>query len=542
MSAHAVPARANGEYLVASFNLQRFFDTSNDPATDDPVLTSTAYATRLGKASLVVRNYLRAPDIIGVQEAENLTVLQDLAARIDLDATAASQSTPGYHAYLEEGNDIGGIDVGLLVRANVDVHSVLQWRPDETYINPRTGMPELLNDRPSLVVDAAVHGPAGTLPAHVVGVVNHLRSLNGVDDTVDGPRVRAKRMAQAESVAELLLDLQTQYPGVPIVSVGDYNAFEINDGYVDVLGIIRGDQVPSEQVVEWSPLGLNPSFANAAVVGDYSYSFDGNAQTLDHVLLSASALTSMSGFAHARVDADFPEAARADATRPERISDHDPAVVRLLFPADAVPPVFDEVVDVIAAATSFDGAVVNYPLPTATDNLDAVVVVSCTPPPGSLFHVGATTVTCTARDVAGNTASISFLVTVELPDDAGTMVGGGQLNPGARVIFSFLARQAPSGAERGRLHLVALRPKGSPNTFAVHELGSVAFLGNAVRFTGHGAWNGEAGFSFVAEAADNARPGAGADTLAITITSASGDVVLQLNSNLLTAGDVQKTR
>ena len=141
-------------------NLQRFFDTVNDPAIGDPVLTAAAYTNRLTKASLIVRDSLHAPDIIGVQEAENLIVLQDLAARIDADAVAAGQAAPGYQAHLIEGNDIGGIDVGVLTRANVTVHSVEQWRPDETYINPRDGTSELLNDRPSLVLDATVQGPA----------------------------------------------------------------------------------------------------------------------------------------------------------------------------------------------------------------------------------------------------------------------------------------------------------------------------------------------------------------------------------------------
>ena len=320
------------EYQVASMNLQRFFDAVNDPATDDPVPTAAAYSNRLTKASLIVRDYLHIPDIIGVQEAENLTVLQDLAARIDADAAAAGQPLPGYVAHLLEGNDIGGIDVGLLTRANVTVHSVDQWRPDETYINPRNGMPELLNDRPSLVLDATVQGPAYRLPSHVFVVVNHLRSLNGVDDPVDGVRVRAKRKAQGESVAQLLIDVQTANPGVPVIAVGDYNAFEVNDGYVDLLGIIRGNQAPPEQVVEWSALGLDPNVVSAAPSGDYSYSFDGNAQTLDHVLLSSSAAVVLSGFGHARLDADFPEVLRSDPTRPERLSDHDPAVARFTFP------------------------------------------------------------------------------------------------------------------------------------------------------------------------------------------------------------------
>ena len=56
--------------------------------------------------------------------------------------------------------------------------------------------------------------------------------------------MRAKRKAQGESVAQLLIELQTNHPGVPVISVGDYNAFDVNDGFVDVLGIIRGDQAP----------------------------------------------------------------------------------------------------------------------------------------------------------------------------------------------------------------------------------------------------------------------------------------------------------
>jgi hypothetical protein len=536
-----VPVRAAGEYLVATFNLERFFDTSNDPSTDDPVLTAAAYANRLAKASLIVRDYLRAPDIIGVEEAENLTVLQDLAARIDLDAVAAGQPLPGYQAFLEEGNDIGGIDVGLLVRSNVDVHSVTQWRKNETYVNPANGMNELLNDRPSLVLDATVTGPANTLPAHLVTVVNHLRSLNGVDDAADGPRVRAKRQAQAESVAQLLIELQTQYPGVPIVSVGDYNAFDVNDGYVDVLGIIRGTQAPPEQVVDWSALGLNAGFVEALTPGDYSYSFDGNAQTLDHVLLSPVAASTLSGIHHARIDADFPEAFRADPARPERLSDHDPAVARFSFPADTIAPVIEPVADITAPATSFDGATVTFTTPTATDNIDSTVPVVCAPASGSFFAVGSTTVTCTATDAAANTATLSFLVTVQLSDDAGAMFGAGVLNTDSRVAFALLARQGATGTERGRLQVAFARPRETPHRFVAGAIESVVFFGSAVRFSGTGAWDGVPGYTFVAEAADRGEPGAGRDTFAVTITGPAGEVVVNLNS-VLTAGNVQKAR
>lgn len=64
--------------------------------------------------------------------------------------------------------------------------------------------------------------------------------------------------------------------------------------------------------------------------------------------------------------------------------------------------------------------VVNYPPPVASDNCPGVTV-SCNPPSGGCFPTGTTTVTCTATDASGNTATCSFTVTVfdtALQDDS----------------------------------------------------------------------------------------------------------------------------
>lgn len=63
------------------------------------------------------------------------------------------------------------------------------------------------------------------------------------------------------------------------------------------------------------------------------------------------------------------------------------------------------------ANTGNSSVVVNYPPPTASDNCGAVTVI-CSPPSGSSFPLGTTTVTCTATDGAGNTATCSFTITV----------------------------------------------------------------------------------------------------------------------------------
>ena len=160
--------------------------------------------TRLAKASLTVRHVLRLPDILGVVEVENLSILERLAARINHDALAETGSDPMYVAYLQEGNDIGGIDSGFLVKSTrVDVVSVEQVGKDTTYVPPGQdpgGTLPLLNDRPPLVLKALVRGPIDT-PFPVTVIVNHLRSLSGIDGA-DGERIRAKRRAQAEFLAD----------------------------------------------------------------------------------------------------------------------------------------------------------------------------------------------------------------------------------------------------------------------------------------------------------------------------------------------------
>lgn len=61
---------------------------------------------------------------------------------------------------------------------------------------------------------------------------------------------------------------------------------------------------------------------------------------------------------------------------------------------------------------STDGAVtVTYPPPTAGDNCPGETA-GCLPASGTQFPVGITTVTCTATDASGNTATAAFLVFV----------------------------------------------------------------------------------------------------------------------------------
>ncbi len=342
----AVPTATANELTVASFNMERFFDTVNDPATSDPILTTAAFNRRVAKASLIVRTVQRYPDVIGVEEMENLTTLQAVAAQINSDAvTIDALPNPNYTAYLVEGNDIGGIDVGYLVKqSRVTPTSVTQLElagcdhvtPStcNNYVDPNTGGLDILNDRPALVLIATIPRPGGGTLGFTV-IVNHLRSLSGVDDTTVagtgtvGARVREKRRKQAEFLANYIQGRQVASATEKIITVGDMNAFRVNDGLVDSIGTILGTPAPANQVVLPSADLVNPNQTdlvdNLAALQQYSYNFDGNTQTLDHIIVNPPALAILTRFAYARNDSDF-AVKNYESANELRISDHDQPV------------------------------------------------------------------------------------------------------------------------------------------------------------------------------------------------------------------------
>ena len=172
-------------------------------------------------------------------------------------------------------------------------------------------------------------------------ILNHLRSLDDIDDPSSGPFVRLKRQKQAEYLANLIQSRQSADPNEKIIAIGDFNAYQFNDGYVDSVGTIKGTPTPADQVVLASNALVSPPLTALVDLEDpsqrYSYSFSGSSEEIDQFVLNNPALSIFSHFATARVNADFPEAYRGQFNRPERVSDHDWVVGYFTLPP-ATPP------------------------------------------------------------------------------------------------------------------------------------------------------------------------------------------------------------
>lgn len=441
----AVADPAYDAVTVGGFNLLRFFDEIADN-NGAPTIKPEAVAKRLAKTSSAICDYLKTPDILGVVEVENLRVLGMLADRLNSSCARA----PGYEPYLVQGNDVGGINVGFLVArrdngagvARVEVDEVVQYGKEATLANP-DGSTSLLNDRPPLLLRARVHQDNGaSYPVTVI--VNHLRSLTDIGSvepgsngwTSTGTRVRGKRAAQAAYLAGLVNSLQQSHPDEKIVLVGDFNAFEFNDGYVDVLGVIKGEEAASDQVLTWvdSPLAT-PLIDGSQLIADpaerYSYVYQGNAQTLDHVLVNEALVMGAAQVRvdHARINADFGVDHFGDSAVPMRVSDHDP--VRLSIEvaqfrsADLAVSAAGSPQSLHPGETATWTATVGNTGPNAAESaavafvFDAQVTPSITAPAGwscaaPVNEAATTTVACTTPSLAVQ-GSASFTLTTAVP-------------------------------------------------------------------------------------------------------------------------------
>lgn len=435
------------DITIGSFNLLRLFDEVND-SNGGPTIQAAALDKRLTKTSLAICDFLKAPDILGVVEVENLRVLGLLADRIN--ATCAS--APAYVPYLVDGNDVGGINVGFLVSERamgtvnrVDPIEVVQLGKDTLFTNPDAST-SLLNDRPPLMLRAVVHQDNGaSFPVTVI--VNHLRSLNGIDDNTpgsngwatDSERVRAKRAQQAVFLADLVESRQQADPDERIVLVGDFNAFEFSDGYADVMGIIRGDEAAEPNVLTYAASPITAPLVDGSVfiidpLERYSYVFAGNAQTLDHVLVNEAAVLDAADLVvdHARINADFGVHNYGVAGNAIRVSDHDP--VRLAISVADFRTADLSITAAATPATVAGGAIATFTanvgnagpnkaaFPSVALVFDALVAVTVTAPAewtcaAPVQAGGTTTVTCTTTSLedSGQAAFSAAVTAPSLP-------------------------------------------------------------------------------------------------------------------------------
>ncbi|MFV0388359.1 MAG: hypothetical protein ACK5NT_06365 [Pyrinomonadaceae bacterium] len=318
-----------GQITVASMNLENFFDDEDNSNAkgEETILSHEYFQKRLRKVSLAVREVLNYPDVIGTIEMENIETLTKLADFLNADAVKNGVPNPKYVPYLKEGNDFRGIDVGYLVKSTkLEVLKLEQIGADEKLKVANAFPDEMLFDRPPLLLQVREITEDKNNAFQFTILLNHFKSYRDIEQS----RVQNKRRLQAEYVAKYVFDREKTDPLEKLILIGDFNSFQFPDGYNDLIGTLLGKpskdvMTPAQNVYD---TGLVDLVFYIAEPTRYSFSFGGNAQLLDHVLINKQMIPFAKSFGYARVNADFPLVYENDDTRPERYSDHD---VPILF-------------------------------------------------------------------------------------------------------------------------------------------------------------------------------------------------------------------
>ena len=290
-----VPEPGVNEFTIATFNMENLFDASEPHPVDDPPRPSMGeYEWRLDLIAQAILS-MGAPTFLGVQEVENIDVLEDLVAHSDLEEYS-------YQAVLIEGGSSRGIDVGFLVRSDrVTVTGFGQHQA-----------PGDLFSRPPLMITATVSmESAGDITLYAI--VNHLISKSG-GEALTEPR----RVLEVEWNAHLVDRILNADPGAFVVVLGD-----LNDYYDSVpLATITDGDTPGSQLIN--------CMQGTDREERYSFIYQGVSQLLDHILITPSLAEHLVRAEALHINADYPLPIPETAGR-YRCSDHDPVVAIFSF-------------------------------------------------------------------------------------------------------------------------------------------------------------------------------------------------------------------
>ena len=289
------------QLTVASFNVENL----------DPGDNSTKFSSL---AQLIVNN-LKSPDIISLEEVQDnngsvndSVVDANLTYQTLINAIAAAGGLTYEYRQVnpvddQDGGEPGGnIRVGFLFNPDrVDFVDTPGSSPSRLIDTDLSNGDAFANSRKPLVGEFLFNGNQ----VYVIG--NHFNSKGG-DQPLFGqnqPPIlssEAQRLQQAQIVNNFVDSLLEVNPNANIVVAGDLNDFQFSKPLETLKGGVLTNLIDT--------LPLNEQ---------YTYNFEGNAQALDHILVSDNLLNN----AAAQVDV-----VHVNSEFTDQVSDHDPLVSR----------------------------------------------------------------------------------------------------------------------------------------------------------------------------------------------------------------------
>lgn len=342
-------AAAENQLTIASYNVLNL-----DPIVERQEFTNNGEARNVdddlgdGRFDAIAEqivNNLGSPDIIGLQEVQDNTggeindgitsaslTFETLIDAIDLADDGLMNDSSGY-AYVDNtfitdlasgGQPGGNIRTGFLYKEDRvslvegSVQTIGSQEAGQAFEGARLPLVATFafNGEDVTVVNNHFSSKGGSAP--IMGVEQDFAARQediGVNGSLD------ERQAQSEAVGNFVADLLAQEADANVVVVGDLNEFEF-----------------VSPVTGLEDAGLTNLTNTLPEDERYSFNFQGNSQSLDHILVS-DALADDAQFDIVHVNSEFFDA-------DDRASDHDPLVAQLTI-GDVAP-------DTVEVAVAFE--------------------------------------------------------------------------------------------------------------------------------------------------------------------------------------------
>lgn len=346
-----------------------------DPPFDYVPSSEADYRQQLGALADQIVKDLHAPDLILVQEAEDQDICTVSGTTLscgdtnnadgapdsiqELALTVAAAGGPAYAAaYDRTGADARGITAAFLYRTDrlslapatandplLGSAPTVQYRAAGLPANADVQNPKALNAvlpsdvdtstgrdgtnvftrAPQLGKFTVAASPGSTERFTLYALSNHYSS--GPDSRV------GQRREQARYGAAIVTAIEAADQTARVVYGGDLNVFPRPDdplpfGHQE-LSATGSQPTPSDQLAPLYEAGLHNLWDNLVAdvpASAYSYSFEGQAQTLDHLFVNDALYGDLVQVRAAHVNADWPAEFTGDGSRGS--SDHDPQVAR----------------------------------------------------------------------------------------------------------------------------------------------------------------------------------------------------------------------
>ena len=300
--------QVGGDIKVAAFNVLNYFTTltSQNP---DARGAATAEQFAIQKAKIVNAINALGADVVALQEIENSVKLGETADEALADLVAGLNAAAGSKVW-----DYVRTPDALKDAAITDViTNAIIFKP--AVVKPSGEAQTIIDET---VWDIAREPIAQTFKygkSFVTVVANHFKSKSGTDPTPQAGQdaFNDERVEQAQSLLKFADGLSDGRKNA-VYLVGDFNSYA------------KEDPIKVFTDAGWSDL----LFTKAR--GQYTYTFDGELGSLDHVIASPAAADRVTGVGVWSINSpewagrEYPGPA-ADASNPFRSSDHDPILV-----------------------------------------------------------------------------------------------------------------------------------------------------------------------------------------------------------------------